>query len=73
VVAVEALVEPGLLELVVAHQPVPELVAALVDGDALRALERAAGTACRAAGEEVGYSIPPEADPQAGSTTVIWA
>ena len=40
VIAVEALVEPGLLELVGADEQVPELMAALVDGDALGALQR---------------------------------
>ena len=52
VVAVEALVEPGLLELVVAHEPVPELVPALVDGHALGALEGARRVDGGAAREE---------------------
>ena len=51
-VGVEALVEPGLLELVVRDEAVPELVAGLVDGDALGALQLGRGEDGGAAGEE---------------------
>src|SRR4029453_8817538 len=52
VVAGEALVQPRLLELVRAHERVPELVAGLVDGHALGALERRRREAAGAAGEQ---------------------
>ena len=59
-VAVEALVEPGLLELVVGHEPVPELVPGLVDRDALRALQLLRGARRRRRPvNSVGYSMPP--------------
>ena len=51
-VGVEALVEPGLLELVVRDEAVPELVAGLVDRHALRALQLRRGEDGGAAGEE---------------------
>ncbi len=51
-VGVEALVEPRLLELVVRHEPVPELVPGLVDRDALGALQLLGREPGGAAGEE---------------------
>ena len=54
VVLVEPLVEPGLLELVGADEAVPELMAALVDGHRLRALQHAGSDDGGAPREERG-------------------
>ena len=57
-VAVEALVKPGSLVLVVAHQPIPKLMTGLVHGDTFRLVHLLAGEHACAAGEE-GWVLHP--------------